>query len=91
MKTVFEIFAMIFSSVLSFILGVASVLAVGLYFIFTEQEKGNLTITRNAYTTRSYAKYYRSGKSGRSTYDTRTPKFYTEDEKAEEKEDSADE
>lgn len=47
MKTVFEIFAMIFGSVLSFVLGVASVIAVGSFHLIREQIKGNLTINRN--------------------------------------------
>lgn len=47
MKTVFEIFAMTFSSVLSFVLGIVSTIAVCSLLVFSKQTKGNLTITMN--------------------------------------------
>ena len=47
MKTVFEIFAMIFSSVLSFVLGIVSTIAVCSLLVFSKQTKENLTITMN--------------------------------------------
>ena len=47
MKTVFEIFAMIFSSVLSFVLGIVSTITVCSLLVFSKQTKENLTITMN--------------------------------------------
>lgn len=47
MKTVFGIFAMIFSSVLSFVLGIASCIIVGCFLKFYDQKKENSSLTKN--------------------------------------------